>query len=222
MIKRIACSCLLFTGTFTFSQEGTFLHDFTGKPYMLTRYIKVTEGSAFFKEDFMMGTAIMYNGDEFKNQWRLNLLDNQLNYLDNRQQEMIATGSIKEISLFDTLTVRKYNFVYSDFLQGNSKPDRGWYERLSSGKTILLKQYKKALRETPLYGSASTELTITTQTRYYILFAGEWKWVKKLKNLADFLSDKKVELLKYIKDRQWHTEAEENFIALVDYYNSLH
>lgn len=222
MKKILLGYCLLFTSIFVFSQEGTFLQDITGKPYMLKKYSKVVEGSAFFKEQFLRGDVILNNGYEFKNQQlKLNLLENLLNYRNDRQQEMISTATVKEVVLTDSLAGRQYRFVYSDFLDGSNKPDRGWYEQLYLGKATLLKQYKKELMEKPLYGSASVELSISTQQRYYIIYAGEWQWVKKIKNLPEILHIKKNELQKFIKEQKLNTETEENFIALVHYYNSL-
>ncbi len=214
--------CLFFSSALIYSQDGTFLHDFSGKPFMLTKYAKVVEGSAFFKENFLNGKVVLDNGIEFKNQLlKLNLLDNQIHYLDNKKQEMVATASVREVVLFDSLFFLYHFFIHSDFLKGENKPGTGWYERLSTGKAFLLKQYKKELKESPLYGSATTELSITTQPRYYVLNGGKWNQVKKLKNISELLSDKKTELSKFIKDQKLDIESEENLIALVNFYNSL-
>lgn len=222
MKKQILFIYLFFNSALIFSQDGTFLHDYSGKPFMLNKYSKVVEGSPFFKDNFLSGKVVIDNGVEFKNQLlRLNLLENQLHYLDDKKQEMIATAYVKEAVLFDSLYYRHHFFIHSDFLKGENKPGTGWYERLSTGKAFLLKQYKKELKETPLYGSATTELSITTQPRYYVLNGGKWNQVKKLKNISELLSDKKTELSKFIKDQKLDVEKEENLIALVNFYNSL-
>jgi hypothetical protein len=219
-MKKVFISfCLLIGNLFIYSQV---LHDFTGKPYMITQYSKVVDGSAFFKEVFLMGDVIMKNGDVFKNQsLRLNLLDNLLNYQDEKKQEMIATIPIKEVSLMDATKGVQYNFIHSDFIPGNIMPERGWYEKLQKGKATLIKKYKKEITESPVYGSANNELTISTQIRYYLLVDTEWKIIKKQKNIIEMLGNKKSELQKYIKDQKLDEETELNFNEIVRYYNSI-
>jgi hypothetical protein len=45
--------------------------------------------------------------------------------------------------------------------------------------------------------------------------------VKNLKKITEVLSDKKTHLQKFIKDRQMNSETEENFLSLLNYYNSI-
>lgn len=222
MKKLILLICLCFISIWLFSQDATFMHDFSGSPYISKKYARVVKGSVFFKEPFLKGSIILTNGQEFKNQLiRFDLMENQLLYLDNKQQEMIATATLKEAVLFDSIINRYYFFVHSSFLKGESMPGTGWYERLATGKVFLLKQYKKELRETPIYGSSSTEFSISTELRYFVFNNGKWNLVKKMKNISELLSDKKSELLKFIKDQKLDTESEDNFISLINFYNSL-
>jgi len=71
------------------------------------------------------------------------------------------------------------------------------------------------------YNSATTEQSIKTDLRYFVLFSGKWVRIKKIKELADLLADKKNEIQKFIEDKKLTKDNEANFEAIVAYYNTL-
>src|SRR5215813_8777887 len=59
-----------------------------GNPFSMVKYAKVTEGSPFFKDDWMKGSVIVKSGEQYDNQLlRLDLISNELHYLDSMGQE---------------------------------------------------------------------------------------------------------------------------------------
>lgn len=193
-----------------------------GKPFVTAKFSKVIEGSPFFNEQMMRGSIILSEGKEYKNlSVRLNLLELQVNYLGDKQVEMITTSPVKEVVLLDTVQRIDHRFIFSEFIEIYDKPDKDFYELLETGKAELYKQHKKKLLENKPYGSATIEQTIQTEIRYYILVNGQWIRIKKMKDLVTAFYKKNKEIGKFITEKKISENSESNFEAVTAYYNSL-
>jgi len=204
--------------------SGAFNHMYTvgGTPFVMAKFSRVVEGSPFFNEQIMKGAIILSGGKEYKNVLiRLNLLESQVNYLDEKQIEMIATTPVREVVLWDTIQKKDYRFISSTYMETTPAPEKGFYELLHAGKAKLYKQHKKLIRENRPYGSATFEQTIQTEMGYFILTNNQWTRIKKLKDLPAIFPDKKTELQKFISDKKLSGDKQENFEAVIAYYNSL-
>ena len=232
----ICCGCLL-TCIIAASQTQTtvdvnneppgsagikYLYSVAGTPFMNTKFAKVVEGSPFFNDQMMRGAIILSKGREYKNLLiRLNLLDLQVNYLDEKKVEMVASTPVSEVVFWDTVNNYHHRFVFSRYIETTDKPEEDFYELLQSGKAQLYKQYKKRLMETRPYGSATYEQSIKTDIRYYVLVGGKWVKIKKMKDLTDQLTDKNNEIQKYVGEKKLTKDSQENYEAIVAYYNNL-
>lgn len=152
---------------------------------------------------------------------RLNLLESQVNYLDDKQTEMIATTPVKEVVIWDTINNKDHRFIFSNYIEATEKPEKDFYELLQSGKAELYKQYKKRILESKPYGSATTEQSIKTDIRFYLLLQGKWTQLKKMKDLPDFFPGKRNEIQKFINEKKLTTDNETNYDAVITYYNSI-
>src|SRR5688572_30621700 len=66
-----------------------YMYTVAGAPFVTAKFARVVEGSPFFHEQMMPGAIILSDGKECKNiKVRLNLLEAQVNYLDEKQNEM--------------------------------------------------------------------------------------------------------------------------------------
>ena len=199
-----------------------YVNSVAGTPFVSVKFSKLVEGSPFFNEQMMHGSIILSGGKEFRNILvRINLLESQVNYIDEKQIEMIATTPISEVVLWDTINNNHHRFVFSDYLETTDKPEKDFYELLQTGKAELYKQYKKKLLEDRPYGSATTEQSIKTELRYFVLFSGKWVRLRKIKELTDILSDKQNEIQKFVADKKLTKDSEANFEAIIAYYNGL-
>ncbi len=198
------------------------VHAVGGKPFVTAKFSKVIEGSPFFNEQVMRGTIISSEGKEYKDlSVRLNLLESQVNYLGDKQIEMLATSPVKEVVLTDTVQKIDHRFIFSESIDVPDKPEKDFYELLETGKAELYKQHKKRLLENKPYGSATIEQTIQTEIRYFILVNGQWIRVKKMKDLTTAFYKKQKEIAKFITEKKISENSESNFEAVTAYYNSL-
>jgi len=193
-----------------------------GTPFVTAKFSRLVDGSPFFNEQLMRGVIITNEGKEYRNiLLRLNLLESQVNYIDEKQIEMIAATPISEVVLWDTINNNHHRFVFSESIETADKPEKDFYELLQPGKATLYKQYKKRMMENKPYNSATIEQSIKTDLRYFVLFSGKWIKIKKVKELTDLLNDKKNEMQKFIDDKKLTKDNEANFETIVAYYNSL-
>jgi|SRR5215203_131904 len=199
-----------------------YVYTVAGTPFVTAKFAKVVEGSPFFNEQMMRGAIILSGGKEYRNVLlRLNLLESQVNYIDEKQIEMIATTPISQVVLWDTINNSHYRFIFSNYIETTDKPEKYFYELLQAGKAELYKQYKKNMLETKPYGSATVEQSIRTEPRYFVLITGKWVRVKKIKELTDSLSDKKNEIQKFVEDKKISKDSEANFATIIAHYNTL-
>ena len=198
------------------------LYTVAGTPFVTAKFARVVEGSPFFNEQMMRGAIILSGGKEYKNiLLRLNLLETQVNYLNEKEIEMIASTPVREVVLWDTIFNNDHRFIFSDYIETTDKPEKDFYELLQSGKAELYKQHKKRILESKPYGSATVEQTIQTNLRFYVLLNGKWIKINKLKDLPTVFSDKKEEIAKFISDKKLSGDNQKNFEAVVIFYNSI-
>jgi hypothetical protein len=199
-----------------------YVYTVAGTPFVTAKFSRVVEGSPFFNEQIMRGSIILSEGKEYRNILvRLNLLESQVNYIDEKQIEMIASTPISEVVLWDTINSDHHRFVFSDYIETTDKAEKGFYELLQAGNAELYKQYKKNILESKPYGSATVEQSIKTELRYFVLISGKWVRIKKIQELTDLLTDKKNEIQKFVEDKKLTKDSEANFEAIVAYYNTL-
>ena len=196
-----------------------------GTPFSMAKYANVTEGSPYFKDQWMKGVAILKSGDQYNNQLlKLDLISNELHYLDSSGQEMITTEKVVEIALKDTLSGKQYQFVYSSAIDvpKSEKPVNGWYELLTMGTADLFCRHQKEIEQTRPYGSATYDEAIKTNNIYFIAYNESFYRIKKIKDIPDILGDKRTELINYINNKDLSGKSESDYSSLIDYYNSLH
>jgi hypothetical protein len=200
----------------------TAFYTVEGQPFLNVKYVKLVEGTPYFKDEWYKGSAIGENGGEYKNlTLKLDLLDKQIHYMEN-SKEYITTSKVDQITLTDPLG-NSYKFVGFDIPSKNGKTTgREWYQWLTTGKASLYKEYKKTLMETKAYSSPTTEQKIITKEIYLIYTNNAFLELKKIKDIPSVLADKKTELENFIKNNDdKNALPDDRFKAIIDYYNSL-
>jgi hypothetical protein len=195
-----------------------------GTPFVLTKFSKLVDGSPYFSDEWLKGNVVLGGGKEYWGlQLKLDLLNNELHYQDPKGNEMIANSDLQKAVLFDAPTQQYFTFVHSAHIKAPyTEVQKGWYQQLTEGAhASLFKQYVKKVNENQPYNSATVEQSIVTTTRYYILYKGALTSVKKLKDIADILTDKRKELADFIKKNDPGGKTDEGFTAVINFYNSL-
>ena len=85
-----------------------------GSPVVSARFVRLTEGTPYFKDAWMKGLAISDKNLRYQNaQVKLDLFENELHYLGSNGTEMICTIPLKDLTLTDTVSGASYHFVHS-------------------------------------------------------------------------------------------------------------
>ena len=173
-------------------------------------------------EKMMQGILISITGIEYRElAIRLNLMESHINFLNDKQVEMLVAIPIRELTLLDTLNKKKYHFIHSDFIKTYEKTEKGFYQVLQKGKACLYSFYKKTIKETRAFNAATFEQSIQTDVTHLVLLDGRWKKFNKIKSLPSLFSDKKNEVQKYIDKNDLSGYKQEDVELVIQYYNSL-
>lgn len=200
-----------------------FFYTVSGEPVGLPKYVRVVEGSAFFITDWLTGRVMLISGKEYgPMQLKLDLLKNELYYLEPSGKEMIATTPLQRVILIDTIRQLHYIFIHSDAIP-TIHPDgeRGWFELLNNGRASIYKKITKSITETKPYGSATTEQIIHTSSKYFILYNNQFIRIKKFRELPEILNDKKADVQSFIASKKLTGKSDEDFNMVISYYNDM-
>lgn len=197
-----------------------FVHTVGGEPVGNVKFVKLVEGSPFFKDDWLKADIVLQSGAGFKNiASKLDLMENKIHYLDPKGNELIATQLVKEITFYDPAHGASFRFVNADNVASTAKS--GWYLLLFSGKASLYQVFDKQVFEDKPYGTATTEQRIKTKNTYLVVHNNVQLSVKKLKELPEILNNKKSELEAFIKNQNKNFSEQDRIIDAITYYNSL-
>ena len=184
------------------------------------KYIRVVQGTpylndAWMKSNFVQGVA------KTNVLIRLDLLENEVHYLDEAGLELIAVTPISNMLLLDTIKKKQYFFVHSSSFKTDTKIQPGWYHELMAGKVNLYKFYKKQISETLPYGQGTYEQKIHTVPEYYIFKDNELIRVKKINDLPQILFDKEAQLDTYLVSKNFRGKDDFEYLEVLNYYVEL-
>lgn len=204
------------------SVVGDRFYTIGGTPVTNTKYVRLVEGSPFFNDAWMTGKLAMGDGRLYDSlRLRLDLVENELHYLDATGKELIATTAVRAITLRDSVSGIQFHFIHSSFLQLPKSMEEGWYQLLAAGPATLYKRIVKTTKENKPYGSATVEQFINTYNQYFVLVNAVFTHIKKFKELPDVLAGKKTESDTYIKSQNLSGRSDADYSSLVSYYNRL-
>src|SRR4051812_3149368 len=73
-----------------------------GTPFVNAKFVSLVEGTPYFKDEWLKAKITMPAGKEYKDiSVKIDLFDNELHYLDNKNTEFIATSAVKEVDISD-------------------------------------------------------------------------------------------------------------------------
>lgn len=194
-----------------------------GEPFVTTKFVNLVEGTPYFKDEWLKGIVVDKSNHQYKDiRLKIDLVDNTIHYLDDKEKEFIATTPIKEVVLTDGLD-NNYRFLHSSGLENivNAEKDK-WYLWLVTGTASLYKKFEKDLSEFKGYGASTAEQHIKTREKYLILYNNSFLEVKKIKDVPSLLVNKKKELEEFLKTQDDEKKSmEDRLVNLIEHYNSL-
>lgn len=193
-----------------------------GEPFVSAKYVRFSSGTPYFKDQWMKARGASSSGSFYRaNALKLNLIDNEIVFLDANGKEMVCTVPLTDLQLTDTIAGGTYHLLFSSSFTDPSVT-KGWYLEMVSGKASLFQFFAKQLQESKPYGSATTEQSITTQEQFRVLHNDKLQTVKKQTDLLKLFTDKQAEMTEYLRQKSNRTGDNATQLAsAVYYYNSL-
>lgn len=194
-----------------------------GEPFVNVKFVNLVEGTPYFTEDWLKAVVIDKADHQYKDvSIKIDLVDNNVHYLNQQQKEIVVSTPVKEIILTNAAG-DNFRFVHaSSFEKSVNAPKEGWYLWLYTGKASLYKTFIKTVFETKPYGSATIEQRIQTAEKYLVLYNNAFFEVKKIKDVPSILANKKNELEAFLKTKDDpKASMDDRFVKLIEYYNSL-
>lgn len=219
-LYAVAANAQLTNRQMDMPSGSLFMMDVTGIPYRTKEDNLFISGSVFYNDAWQKGVAVTSSGGRTKPfLGKLNLLTNQLHYLNASGQEYIAESALKELTFLDSITGSAVRFVR---LPDDSKGQELWYQELdTTGKAKLYKLYRKKHVEQKLYNSATTEHAIETTESFYLKQPTGIQQIKSTKDLIESLPDGRNEMESFIRRLGRGQKLEEKLTKAVQHYNSL-
>jgi hypothetical protein len=180
-----------------------------GRPFFPKTYVDVN-GSPNMFDDWKTATIYLNNGRVLKNiRTNFNLVTNDLLYLDEKEQTMVAnTTVIKSIEVADRT-----------FIPTEAK--NSYVEVLSSqGKATLVRHTKKVIMETKPFNSATVQKDFRTKEDILVSVDGSTTEIKSAGDLYDVLGHAD-QLKEYAKKEKLKQKSVDSWVKIVDYFNSI-
>ena len=194
-----------------------FLFDLKGE-VLVNKYSKVTEGSAFFSDEWLKGKFYSSDGKVYDNlALKIDLVENEIYFLNDQSQELILKTPVKQIILSNIVTGQSFTFIKTDQLCQTNP--RTWFQVLDTGKALLLKSQPKQVTEYKPYGSATTEEKITTSINYYLLYKQECLTIKSAQELWEKLNVEMPGFTQKTTAKGPAKKSEEELIRLTHLFN---
>jgi hypothetical protein len=200
---------------------GNLFYAVSGQPFVNARFVRLVEGSPYFKDEWMKGTIIVEKGQQYKGRLKLDLFDNEVHYLDDKDNEIIVTMPIRQVILTDNTTT--YSFLNSLALPKSTKPFAArWFQQLYSDSIVLYKYFRKKVSESKPFNSATYEQRISTSDVYLVYYDNNFIEVKKVKDAPALFGEEKAALEEFLnKEDDKNTSLDERMIAFVAKLNAL-
>jgi hypothetical protein len=185
------------------------------------KFVKVTEGTPFFSDEWLDGTLVLSGGKVLDHiELRIDLLQHEVHYKGANGQEMIATTPIRAVTLAGA--TGPLTFVPGTPWRETDKAlDGAWLQVLVNDKVSLLREIRKKMAENTPYGSSTIERTIAEADFYYLQMNGHFLRIESWSHLPELFGDKQQALVDYIRVNHLKGRKPEEYAQVVSYYNTL-
>lgn len=198
-------------GAFTsYAQTATVVEtfsDISGQPFFPKQYVDVN-GSPYMFDDWTTSTITLNDGRVIRNiKTNFNLVNNDLLYLDEKGQTMVANPSVVK-----TIEVAGRKFIPTE-------AKNTYLEVLSTQeKATLARHRKKVIMETKPFNSATIQKDFRVLESYILLRDGNASEVKSVNDLYQALTP---ELKEFVKKEKLRSKSADSWVKIVNYYNSI-
>jgi hypothetical protein len=202
-------------------RSSHFYTTFDGFPVNEKKYSGLSSGSPFLLDTFMPTVLVLADGTSYTGvQVRLNLADNEVQYLDTKGKELVSQAPLRQLVISDTVKHVDRHLLHATAFANAPRP--GWYELLAPGNINLYQLTEKTLTTSKPFNSASEEQRIDTRERLFVEAGKQLYEIKKTKDLVPLFAGKQAEMETFLR-QQKNSEAslQQKATEAVKQYNKL-
>ncbi len=223
MLRKTLISLLFGSSCLVVSAQGgrPFLNDANGRPVITNTNNYVADGSPFLFEDYLPAEITFQTGKVYQGvKAKINLVDNELLFMDDNGQEMIAAAPVKSVRF---IKPDGTSIVLESLGNSINTTRAPVYQILVNGKAKLLKQISITYTEARKYGEGSMTRTFKKNETYSALFTGQQpqKFEKNKTSIAALFGDKQTQVLAFIDEQKLRCKTEADFVKIFEYYSTL-
>lgn len=180
-----------------------------GRPFFPKQYTDVN-GTPNLFDDWTVSTITLNDGKVINNiKTNFNLVTDELLYVDEKGQPMVASPSVIKMVVADDRT-----FITTD-------AKNTFVEVLSTqGKAVLLRHRKKVIVETKPYNSATIQKDFRTKEDVIVVANGNSTEVNSASDLYEALGSSD-QLKDFAKKEKLKPRSIDSWAKIVDFYNSI-
>jgi hypothetical protein len=197
------------------------LYTVNGEPFLNTKFVRLVQGTPYYTDEWRYGMLVFENGKHYRGFLKLDLLDNEIHYQDDKKNEFVVPLPVKRI-LLSKLDSSFETFVHASQLTSAAPLSVKWLLKLGEDSLRLYKYFVKDVSEDRPYNSATYEQRIRTAETYCLYYNDAPVVIRKLKNAPALFEEKKPALEAFIKSTEGkQLSADERMIAFARYLRSL-
>lgn len=216
-----------------FTGETVFNHVPIGEllggrlPFLVEENSKI-KGSPFLSELFSDSCFAQLRDDKVYGglRFRFNLETNKVHFQSKDKQEFVAdNGVIKRFSLnvFDGKDLVEYTFGCG-YPETPGTTPYTYFQEFNFGTAVFLNLMSKYVIERKTLATVDPQKEYDSKNTYY-LYNGNTKkivkWRKGKDFVLDMLSDKAIEVKKFIEENRLDCKSTDDVIRVIQYYNNL-
>jgi hypothetical protein len=223
--RTLLVTQLLFVCLSAFAQgphHNMFMNDAQGRPFQV-RSNFVAEGSPYLYDEYQLADLTTTDGRVYKDvKVKFNLHDNELQYLNDKGEEMTTTLSISKVSFHPVKDKNGSNTVLRGAGTSLNRTGDTVFQVIDSGRLSLVKHVKVKFTDEKRYNEANTTRVFSkTETYYTIGREGKRKFEKNKSHLLELMADKKTQVNEFIEKNDLKCKKEDELAMVFRYYNSL-
>lgn len=227
MLRKLSALILLFCSNYCIAQSSNpLMTDAHSKPlYLRTNYFP--EGNPYLFENYVIAEVTLMDGKVYPTiNARFNLVERQLVYIDENNQEMLVTSPVKSIRFFNSIDngVMQEGVKLESIGKALNTPNAPIYDVMEDGKARLMKQIIVTYADNKRYGEATITRTFKRKEVYYAQLApsDELKKIERNKeDVAGLFGSKQVQVSTYIEQNHLKCKSDEELTKVFHFYNSL-
>jgi hypothetical protein len=214
LMKLLTTLMLLFC--FTNGKAQGFLRDILGRPIIELAFVDII-GSPFQNDEFLKGSVILHNDDEYENvPLKYNIYDDEL-YFKSTKDEMLLSFVIP---------VKSFMIGGQTYLNGFPEIENftktSYYGLLADKKIKLLFKAYKTIAESRPYNSPRAEKRFESYKAYFILKGGKmYRFKPSKKDLINLFDSSGPKIEEYIRKEKINFKNDQDLIKIIDFINSL-